>query len=60
LGFEELLGEEGIAVTSFDKKGKIFIHGEYWDVESEETIKEGEKVKVVEAIGGFKLKVKKA
>ena len=60
LGYEGLLGDEGVAVTSFDKQGKIFIHGEYWDVESEEAIKEGEKVKVVEAIGGFKLKVKKA
>ena len=60
LGFEGLMGEEGVAVTTFDRKGKIFVHGEYWDAESEETIKEGERVKVVGSITGFKLKVRKA
>jgi len=60
LGFEGLMGEVGVAVTTIENKGKIFIHGEYWDAESDETIGEGEKVKVVEQIGGFKLRVKKA
>jgi membrane-bound serine protease (ClpP class) len=60
LGFEGLMGEVGVAVTTIENKGKIFVHGEYWDAESEETIREGEKVKVVEKIGGFKLRVKKA
>lgn len=60
LGFEGLMGEMGVAVTTIEKKGKIFIHGEYWDAESDETITEGDKVKVVEKIGGFKLRVKKA
>ncbi len=60
LGFEGLMGEVGVAVTTIENKGKIFIHGEYWDAESDETIREGEKVKVVEQIGGFKLRVKKA
>jgi membrane-bound serine protease (ClpP class) len=60
LGFEGLMGEVGVAVTTVGNKGKIFIHGEYWDAESDEAIGEGEKVKVLEQIGGFKLRVKKA
>jgi membrane-bound serine protease (ClpP class) len=60
LGFEGLMGEVGVAVTTIENKGKIFIHGEYWDAESDETIREGEKVKVVEKISGFKLRVTKA
>lgn len=60
LGFEGLMGEVGVAVTTIEDRGKIFIHGEYWDAESDETIKEGERVKVVDYIGGFKLRVKKA
>src|SRR5574341_905870 len=60
VGFEGLLGEEGVATTSIERYGKIFIHGEYWDVESEETIDKGDKVRVVEVKGNFKLKVKKA
>jgi membrane-bound serine protease (ClpP class) len=59
-GFEGLMGDEGIAVTSVDRSGKIFIHGEYWDAESDETISAGDKVKVVQVKSGFKLKVKKA
>jgi membrane-bound serine protease (ClpP class) len=60
VGFEGLMGEVGVAVTTIENKGKIFIHGEYWDAESDETIREGEKVKVVEKMSGFKLRVKKA
>jgi len=58
-GFEGLMGDEGVAVTVIDKSGKIFIHGEYWDAESDEAISAGDKVKVVEVKSGFKLKVKK-
>ena len=60
VGFEGLLGEEGVATTSVERYGKIFIHGEYWDAESDETIDKGDKVKVIEVKGNFKLKVKKA
>ena len=60
VGFEGLLGEEGVATTKIEKDGKIFIHGEYWDAESEETIGKGDKVKVIEVKGNFRLKVKKA
>lgn len=60
-GFEGLVGEQGTAATDVtNNKGKIFVHGEYWDAESDEAIGKGDKVKVVEVKPGFKLKVKKA
>lgn len=60
VGFEGFLGgEEGVAVTDIEGSGKIFIHGEYWDAESEERIKKGDRVRVVEVKGGFRLKVKR-
>jgi membrane-bound serine protease (ClpP class) len=55
-GLEGMVGKEGTAVS---KAGKIFINGEYWDAESEDTIMKGDKVQVVEVLKGFKLKVKK-
>jgi len=61
VGFEGLLGgEEGVAVTDIEGRGKIFIHGEYWDAESEDRIKKGDRVRVVEVKDGFRLKIKKA
>ena len=60
VGFEGLMGEVGIASTNIEKDGKIFIHGEYWDAESEEMIGKGDRVKVIEVKGNFRLKVKKA
>jgi membrane-bound serine protease (ClpP class) len=60
VGFEGLLGEVGVASTSIEKDGKIFIHGEYWDAESDETIGKGDKVKVIEVKDNFRLKVKRA
>lgn len=58
LGFEGLIGEEGEAITDIDKKGKVFVHGEYWDAFSDESIKKGEPVKVI-SVQGFKLHVRK-
>jgi membrane-bound serine protease (ClpP class) len=60
VGFEGLVGEEGVAVTSIEDKGKVFVHGEYWDAESDERINKGDRVKVVEVKGNFRLKVGKA
>ncbi|MBI1910725.1 MAG: nodulation protein NfeD [Deltaproteobacteria bacterium] len=59
-GVEGLIGEEGTAIDGFDAgvEGKIFIDGEYWNAVSEEPIKKGDKVKVVE-LTGLLLKVKK-
>ena len=57
-GAEGLVDEAGIANTDIAKEGKVFIDGEYWDAWSDEPIKSGEKVRVVEVVG-LKLKVAK-
>ena len=60
LGFEGLIGESGDAVSDIHASGKVYINGEYWDAVSDEPIGKGERVRVEEAIEGFKLKVRKA
>ena len=60
VGFEGLMGEEGVALTSIENEGKIFIHGEYWDAESDERINKGDRVRVVEVKSNFRLKIEKA
>lgn len=58
-GKEGLIGEIGTAEGDINStEGKVFIHGEYWNAESSEMIKEGEKVEVLE-VERLKLKVKK-
>jgi len=46
-GEEGMIGEIGEAVSSINPEGKIFIHGEWWNARSEESIKKGEKVEVI-------------
>jgi membrane-bound serine protease (ClpP class) len=59
-GYEELIGEEGIAMTDFEKgKGKVFIRGEIWNAVSEDDIKKDDTV-IVEQVKGLTLYVKKA
>jgi membrane-bound serine protease (ClpP class) len=57
-GSEGLIGEEGIARTDVREKGKVQVHGELWNAESEEPIAAGEKVIVTE-LKGMTVKVKK-
>ncbi len=59
-GKEGLIGEKGAAQVDFgpEKPGKIYVHGEIWNAESDEKIKKGEKV-IVTALDGLTLKVKK-
>lgn len=59
MGFEGFIGKEGSAVSEIQAAGKIYIDGEYWDAESDEPIGKGDRIKVVEVLKGFKLKVKK-
>lgn len=60
MGKEALIGEMGEVIESIPEggMGKIFIHGEYWNAESDEFIPKGEKVTVIE-MERLKLKVKK-
>jgi len=56
-GKEGLMGEKGEALTEIFQKGKVLVHGEYWDAVSETPIKAGSKV-IVERVDGMKLIVK--
>jgi membrane-bound serine protease (ClpP class) len=57
-GKEGLVGEKGIVKSKIDPQGKVFVHGEYWDAISDETIPEGTKVKVTE-VNDIEIKVEK-
>lgn len=57
-GLEGLIGETGIAAGAISPEGKVSIHGEFWNVISDQPIGKGEKVQVVGA-AQLKLKVKK-
>jgi len=59
-GREGMIGETGTARTDLVPTGKVFVHGELWEAESAEPIRTGEKVKVLEVLGGLKIKVGKA
>ena len=59
-GYEELIGEEGVAMMDFEKgKGKVFIKGEIWNAVSEDDIKKDDTV-IVEQVKGLTLYVKRA
>ena len=59
-GYEELIGEEGVALMDFEKgKGKVFIRGEIWNAVSEDEIKKDDTV-IVEQVKGLTLYVRKA
>ena len=58
-GAEGMIGEEGEAITNFKRgRGKVLVHGEIWDAFSEEEIRKGDEVKVID-VKGLKLKVRK-
>lgn len=59
-GSDLLLGDEGAVSEDFEagSEGKIFIEGEYWNAVSDEPLKKGDKVVVVE-VRGLLLKVAK-
>jgi len=57
-GVDEMIGLVGRASTRLDPEGKIFIRGEYWNVEADETIEAKEPVEVT-AVEGLKLRVRR-
>jgi membrane-bound serine protease (ClpP class) len=59
-GREGMIGELGTARTDLSPSGKVFVHGELWTAEAEETVRAGGKVKVIEVLEGLKIKVGKA
>jgi membrane-bound serine protease (ClpP class) len=60
LGMEGLLGEIGEVrrAASPNGKVKVFVHGEYWDAETDEPLQLGESVEVVSA-RGMRLRVRR-
>ena len=58
-GKEGMVGEIGTARTDLVPEGKVFVHGELWEAEAAEPIREGEKVRVVAVVGTLKIRVKK-
>jgi membrane-bound serine protease (ClpP class) len=64
-GVDEMIGLVGRASTRIDPKGKVFVRGEYWNVEAAEPvdrsegISEGEPVEVI-GVEGLTLRVRRA
>lgn len=46
-GKESLVGMAGFAAQSFEKKGKVFVNGEYWDAVSREPVEKQQEIEVV-------------
>lgn len=55
-GTQGMVGEIGVARTSLNPEGKVFVHGELWDARSSQPISIGDSV-VVTAIEGLRLEV---
>lgn len=62
-GVDEIIGLVGQSASMLDPKGKVFVRGEYWNVEvadpSAGPIEEGEAVEVV-SVDGLTLRVRRA
>lgn len=58
-GREGMVGEIGTARTDLAPTGKVFVHGELWEAESDQPVRMGERVRVVEVEKSLKIKVKK-
>jgi membrane-bound serine protease (ClpP class) len=59
LGMDGLIGEIGEVRDRLAPKGKIFVHGEYWNASADREIDNGEKVRVI-GYDGMRLMVTKA
>jgi membrane-bound serine protease (ClpP class) len=55
-GAEGLIGEKGIAQTSFSPRGKVFVHGELWNAVASSDVSIGQSV-VVRRVDGLLLEV---
>ena len=59
IGEGDLIGKRGVAITSIKNKGQVKVMGEIWNAYSEEDIKKGDEIIVVDQ-ERLKLKVRKA
>jgi membrane-bound serine protease (ClpP class) len=50
-GEQGMIAEVGEARTALAPRGKVFVHGEYWDAESSAPVESGARVRVVRVDG---------
>ncbi|MDP3980973.1 MAG: nodulation protein NfeD [Chlamydiota bacterium] len=55
-GLESMIGMDAMCISDVGKRGKVYLRGEYWDAWSDDAIKEGTKVRIVE-VNHLQLKV---
>ena len=58
-GREGMMGAFGEAVTDIHEKGKVFVHGEYWNARSEKFVEKGKRIRVV-AVEALTIKVEES
>jgi membrane-bound serine protease (ClpP class) len=58
-GKEGMVGETGTAQTDIGAEGKVFVHGELWNAESDEPIPRGSRVRVARVLDSLKIRVDK-
>jgi len=58
-GKEGMIGEQGEVISTINHEGKVFVHGEIWQAESDEILHKGEKV-IVQNVEGLKLRVRRS
>jgi membrane-bound serine protease (ClpP class) len=46
-GVEGLIGEVGEVRSRIAPRGKVYVHGEYWNAESDQVLEAGERVQVI-------------
>jgi membrane-bound serine protease (ClpP class) len=47
-GLEGMVGEVALVDSDIDPSGRVFVHGEFWNAESDEPIRKGERVEVLQ------------
>jgi membrane-bound serine protease (ClpP class) len=58
-GQEGMIGEIGVARTSLEPEGKVFVHGELWNAVAKTTVPEGARVRV-KSVEGLHVMVEQA
>ncbi len=57
-GLEGMIGERGQAVTALNPRGRVYLHGEYWDARAEREVAEGSEIEVIKCEPNLKLLVR--
>ena len=57
-GPEGMVGEVGEAIEPIDGKGRVFVHGEFWQACSDQPIPTGAGIEIIQVMDGLRLKVK--